>query len=182
MRSERILRIHAQAHPLLAVSFSEVHKNNIRARLLKTPQRNIQRFTKGKEMKDISKMEMAKTVFGHPSIKVEKAFFGLKTKVTYTKTNCAVKGLCLEYTLDDGKKIIDFLNAEEGSIDDAVQKIGKLSTSDYGSLRLALCYSEDKRFAALQLYKYQNFSYITDGKVWIYEGDDAEKHLRPFIK
>jgi hypothetical protein len=133
-------------------------------------------------MKNISKMEMAKAVFGHPSIRVEKSFFGLKTKVTYTKTNSVVRGLHLEYSIDDGKKIDEFLSVEEGSLDDAVQRIGKLQTSDYGNYRLALCYSKDKRFAALQLYKYQNFSYDTDGKVWIYEGDDAEKRLHPFIK
>jgi len=58
-------------------------------------------------MENISKMEMATALFNQIYIKTEKAFFGLKTKVTYAPTNSPIVGTSLEFaTGNDAKKLL----------------------------------------------------------------------------
>ena len=55
-------------------------------------------------MENISKMEMATALFNQIYIKTEKAFFGLKTKITYAPTNSPVVGTSLEFAPAEGQK------------------------------------------------------------------------------
>lgn len=127
-------------------------------------------------------MEMASVLFKKSCIKVEKSFFGLKTKVTYLTTNSPVNGLSLEYDCTNGKKVMDFMNTAPSGIDQLIEKEGKPQTSDNGNMLLTLCYSKDHQFAAFQLFQYSNFEYHVVGEIKFYEGSDAEKELSPFIK
>ncbi len=133
-------------------------------------------------MENISKMEMAKALFEKPYIKVEKAFFGLKTKVTYTPTNSPVVGLCLDYAPADGDKVKRLFAASPKEVESILEKQGRPSTSPNGHWRLSLCYSKDRKFVALHFSEFIGFEYKTVGETRFVEGDGAGKMLRPFVK
>ena len=133
-------------------------------------------------MENISKMEMASALFNKSYIKVEKKFFGFITKVTYTPTNSPVVGLCLDYALADGEKVKRLATAAPGEVVTLIKKEGKPATSPNGHWRLSLCYSQDRRFAALHVSEFVGFEYKTIGEIRFLEGDDAAKILQAFVK
>ena len=133
-------------------------------------------------MENISKMEMASALFSKSYIKVEKKFFGFITKVTYTPTNSPVVGLCLDYALADGEKVKRLATAAPGEVVTLIKKEGKPATSPNGHWRLSLCYSQDRRFAALHVSEFVGFEYKTIGEIRFLEGDDAGKILQAFVK
>ncbi|MCQ2063422.1 MAG: hypothetical protein MJY99_08830 [Fibrobacter sp.] len=132
-------------------------------------------------MANIAKMEMANALFKKKCIKVEKAFFGLKTNVTYTPTNSSVVGDCLDFSCADSKKVVEFFEAAPNQVEALVQKEGQVKQSCNGNTRLFLCYSKDRKFAAMQLFLYSNFEYRAQGDAKFFEGSDAEKKLKAFV-
>lgn len=133
-------------------------------------------------MENISKMEMANALFNKPYIKTEKKFFGIKTNVTYTKTNSPVVGICLEFSPTEGQKVQAIVEASLESLDATIQREGRPKTSDNGNYRLNLCYSQDREFAALQLQQFSGFEYHNVGGIRFVEGDEAHKLLAVFVK
>lgn len=133
-------------------------------------------------MENISKMEMASALFQKPYIKVEKAFFGFITKVTYTPTNSPVVGRCLDFSLVDGEKVQRLIAAAPNDVEAILQKDGRPTTFPNGHWRLSICYSQDHKFAALHFSEYVGFEYKAIGETRFAEGDAAEKLLRPFVK
>ena len=133
-------------------------------------------------MENISKMEMASALFSKSYIKVEKKFFGFITKVTYTPTNSPVVGLYLDYALADGEKVKRLASAAPGEVVTLIKKDGRPTTSPNGHWRLSLCYSQDRRFAALCFSEFVGFEYKTIGEIRFVEGDDAAKILQAFVK
>ena len=133
-------------------------------------------------MENISKMEMAEALFSKSYIKVEKKFFGFITKVTYTPTNSPVVGLCLDYALADGEKVKHLATAAPGEVVTLIKKDGRPATCPNGHWRLSLCYSQDRRFAALHVSEFIGFEYKTIGEIRFVEGDDAAKILQAFVK
>jgi hypothetical protein len=133
-------------------------------------------------MENISKMEMAKALFEKPYIKVEKKFFGFITNITYTPTNSPIVGLCLDYALADGEKVKQLAFAAPGEVVTLIKKDGKPETSPNGHWRLSLCYSKDRKFAALCFSEFVGFEYKTIEGPRFLEGDDAGKILQAFVK
>lgn len=133
-------------------------------------------------MENISKMEMANALFNKPYIKTEKKFFGIKTNVTYTKTNSPVVGICLEFSPTEGQKVQTIVGAPSNDLEMTIQREGLPKTSDNGNIRLNLCYSQDHEFAALHLQQFSGFEYHTLGEIRFAEGDEARKLLAVFVK
>ena len=133
-------------------------------------------------MENISKMEMATALFNQIYIKTEKAFFGLKTKVTYAPTNSPVVGTALEFAPSEGQKAKAILEASPAELDAALQKNGRPQTSDNGNMKLNLCYSRDHEFAAFHLQQFSGFEYRTVIETRFATGNDAKKLLQAFIK
>lgn len=137
---------------------------------------------KRKNMENVKNMEMAKTVFGMNCIKVEKALFGLMTKVVYTPTNSPVVGVCLDFDPVNGEKVRHIIEVSPDKVESVVEKEGLPKACDNGNFRLSICYSKDCQFAALQLQQFSNFSYHQVGEIRFAEGELAAKELRPFVK
>ena len=133
-------------------------------------------------MANISNMEMACAVFEKSCIKVEKAFFGLKTKVTYKPTNSPVVGGTFEYSASEGDKLNQLVTAAPSEVEAILQKVGRPVESPNGHWMVSICYSKDHKFAAIQLSEFVGFDYKNVGEVRFTEGEDAEKLLRPFVK
>lgn len=133
-------------------------------------------------MENISKMEMATALFNQIYIKTEKAFFGLKTKVTYAPTNSPVVGTSLEYSPAEGQKAKAILEASPAELDAVLQKNGRPQTSDNGNMKLNLCYSRDHEFATFHLQQFSGFEYHTVIETKFATGNEAKKLLHAFIK
>lgn len=133
-------------------------------------------------MENICKMEMASALFEKECIKVEKAFFGLKTNVTYTPTNSPMVGLCLDYDPMVGQKVKLLVGAPIGEMEKLVAKEGCPCTCANGNFRLSLCYSKDRSFVALQLAQYSNFVYKPVSEIRFIEGAEACKAIAAFVK
>lgn len=133
-------------------------------------------------MENIKKMEMASALFKKDCIKVEKAFFGLVTKITYIPTGSPVVGLSLEFDPINGEKVSQLIDASAGNLEALIKKVGCLKCCDNGNYRLSLCFSRDHRFAALQLHQFSNFSYRSVGEIRFVEGDVAEREISLFVK
>ncbi len=133
-------------------------------------------------MDNINNMKMASAIFQKNCIKVEKKFFGLMTKVTYTPSNSDVVGLCLEYDSTNGERVKKLMAESADEMEEDFQNGKCPVTTENGSMQLSLCYSKDHKFAALQLLQYKNFEYRAISDVRFAEGDEAEKVLHPFLK
>ena len=133
-------------------------------------------------MANISNMEIASAVFEKSCIKVEKSFFGLKTKVTYVPTNSPIVGETLESASAEGAKLDRLVAASPNDVESILQKTGRPETSPNGHWLVSICYSKDHKFVAMQLSEFVGFDYKAVGDVRFAEGEDAEKLLRPFVK
>ena len=133
-------------------------------------------------MANISNMEMACAVFEKSCIKVEKVIFGLKTKVTYIPTNSPIVGETFEYSVSEGDKLNQLVTAAPNEVDFILQKVGRPVESSNGHWMVSICYSKDRKFAAIQLSEFVGFDYKNVGEVRFAEGEEAEKLLRPFVK
>lgn len=130
----------------------------------------------------INNMPMACALYKKSCIKVQKALWGLKTKIVYTQTNSPIEGRYLEYGPVNGFKIQHFLETSSENLDECARGMGVLQTTENGRFCLSLCYSKDRLFAAMQLSQYVDFDYCPIGKIRFAEGEEAKTLLRPFVK
>jgi len=125
-------------------------------------------------MASIKNMELSKELFSKNFITVHKSFFGLCTKVVYNPTGSEVKGFSHEYATEPGQRIEALLNTDPSLLEKAIDGIGKIEKSDIGTMRLDGCISDDRQFAAFQLFTYSQYLYKPLTEVKIYEGHAAE--------
>lgn len=130
----------------------------------------------------INNMEMASALFKKSYIKIEKAFFGLKTKIIYTLTNSPVVGDYLEYDRTCGAKVKYLLDLPTDQLQEALKNEKHLEPVANGMYSLSLCYSKDHRFAAFLLSRYIEFDYCPVSEVRFVQGDDAEALLRTLVR
>ncbi|MCL4102007.1 hypothetical protein SAMN05720766_1084 [Fibrobacter sp. UWH9] len=133
-------------------------------------------------MEFINNMELACGLFKNSHIQVKKAFFGLKKNVIYTLTNSIVRGSYMEYDFTNGKKVAMLLETPWESLEAVLGKVGRPVPADNGMFCLSMCYSQDRKFAAMQLCRYVSFDYVPTCDIRFAEGDEAEILLRPFVK
>jgi len=133
-------------------------------------------------MEFINNMELASGLFKNPHIQLKKAFFGLKKNVVYTRTNSVVKGKYMEFDYTNGQKVQMLLDAPWESLEAVVSKMGCPVPAENGMFCLSMCFSQDRRFAAMQLCRYVGFDYVPVHDIRFAEGDEAEALLSPFVK
>lgn len=133
-------------------------------------------------MSFINNVEMAKALFQKSCIKVEKAFFGLQTKVIYTLTNSPVVGDYQEYDTINGRKIKYFLELPSTKLAKELQKGTKIEPAENGVFSLCFCYSKDHQFAAFLLSQYIEFDYCPVSDIRFVQGGEAEALLHALSK
>lgn len=122
-------------------------------------------------MSSLKNLEMAYAVSTHPHITVKKSFFS--TKVLYTPTGSRVRVSVYEYTPTEGAYLISLLDTPLDKLPDELRQKGKPTPGSNGHFHLEVCLSEDRRFCALQVFRYGDFRYSAIGEPRFYEGDDA---------
>ena len=125
-------------------------------------------------MSSFKSLAMAKTVASHQEITIQKSFFGLVQKAVYNPTNSPILAYQYDYTTENGIRIKQVLNASAAQFEQAVEQAGQVNKAPVGPFRAEICLSADHRFAAVQLFGYNDFEYFPLLDVIYYEGQAAE--------
>lgn len=118
---------------------------------------------------------------------VKKPFPDLKEIVFTNPTKSKIDGGCLALDIEDGDKIKELLELPDETICEMASKMNPLSPVENGMYNLSFCYSQDHKFAALQLTKYMSFEYRPVTAIRFVEnetaeGDEAEVLYKAFVK
>lgn len=118
---------------------------------------------------------------------VKKPFPDLKEIVFTNPTKSKIDGGCLALDIEDGDKIKELLELPDETICEMGSKMNPLSPVENGMYNLSFCYSQDHKFAALQLTKYMSFEYRPVTAIRFVEnetaeGDEAEVLYKAFVK
>lgn len=122
--------------------------------------------------------EMDSSLLKQSNVSVTKSFFGLKETIFYNPTKSKIDGGDLELDPDSGDKIKELLELPDDTICEMASKMNHLSPAENGMYDLSFCYSQDHKFAALQLTKYLSFEYRPVTAIRFVENETAESLLR----
>ena len=132
-------------------------------------------------MANIKNMKMADVLFANPNIEIKKAYYGLKTIVTYKPTKSPVAAYQLEFAPEYANKLADLLRTPDDKIEEVAKKLGELTNTPNGNVRLEVCVSKDKQFVAAQLLQFRDFDYHAVSEVRIIEGELAATLANLFV-
>lgn len=111
-----------------------------------------------------------------------KTSFGLREAIFTNPTKSKIDGGCLALDLEDGDKIKDLLELPDETICEMTSKMNPLTPVEKGIYELSFCYSQDRKFAALQLAKYMSFEYRPVTAIRFVENETAESLLGILLK
>ncbi len=131
-------------------------------------------FTNDREMNDF--------LHNQSNISIKKTFFGLKETLFFNPTKSKIDGGDLELDSDNGDKIKELLELPDDTICQLTSKMDHLLPTENGMYDLSYCYSQDHKFAALQLTKYMSFEYRPVTAIRFVENETAESLLRILLK
>lgn len=126
-------------------------------------------------MANIKKMEMAQAIFANENVSVEKTFFGLKTKLTYKPTGCAIKAEEYDFTPDMGERMLKIIKTPANKLAAAIHEAGKIATTPIGHFHLETCVSEDGQWAAMQMFRFTDFKFQPETEVIYFDGENAKQ-------
>lgn len=118
---------------------------------------------------------MADAVLTNQNISVEKALLGLATKYYYEPTHSEVRGYTYDYAPDMGERLAHVLSVSPEELGTTIAKCGDIVSTPIGHWHLEACLSADHSFAALQLFRFVDFSNTPVSSVKIYEGEAARQ-------
>lgn len=126
--------------------------------------------------------EMDDSLHNQSNISVKKTFFGLKETLFFNPTKSRIDGGDLELDPDNGDKIKELLELPDDTICQLTSKMDHLLPAENGMYDLSYCYSQDHKFAALQLTKYMSFEYRPVTAIRFVENETAESLLKILLK
>lgn len=124
-------------------------------------------------MANINKLEMGRTLATDPRISTTSTFFGLIHTSVYVPTGSKMATYTFEYPAEREAKIEALIGLTGDALANAATDLKTLKSDTLGNLRLEACVSADRRFAALQLFRYSNFEATPLSRLAVYEGADA---------
>lgn len=124
-------------------------------------------------MAKINNLAIAKAVVSNPNISIQNAFFGLVQRVVYTPTQSPVDIITEEYTPEQGERLRRLLSLSPAKMSEELSKGQKPQSTSVGPYRLEVCLSRDRRFAAMQLFRYAgiDFESVSDYRCLV--GEEA---------
>jgi len=125
-------------------------------------------------MSKLKSLEMAAAVESNQNIAVKRSFMGLCEKVTYTPTGSAVVCKRMYCQPDDGRRIQELVETTPDRLAAKVKQMPKVDPVAIGNLLVETAISKDRRFVAVQLFKYADFTYVPMTQPTFYEGEQAE--------
>ena len=126
-------------------------------------------------MANIKNLEMAAALSKHHHIDIEKSFLGLRTSVVYQPTQSRVDIYIQDYNTEMGAKLERILKAPADKLESAIEKEGTIEKAAISNIRLELCLSRDRQFAAAQLFSFYDLQYHPVTEPRFIEGREAEQ-------
>lgn len=122
-------------------------------------------------MPSIKSLEMAATLSANDHIEIKKSLFS--QKAVYTPTSSPLNITIAEYSPADGERMAQLLRQPLSRLAEELKAKGCPSTTPVGQYRLEAAVSKDGQFAAVQLFRFNNFSYAAVSELLTAEGSDA---------
>ena len=122
-------------------------------------------------MASFNSLHIAEPLSADNRITIKKGFLGFGSKVVYNPTSSKIQSYIKEYSPADGERITKILTRPVSEIDTA--KTERFTESAIGQYMLEMCLSEDRKFVALQLQRFSDFSFKPVSELKVYEGDNA---------
>ena len=117
---------------------------------------------------------MAAAISKNQHISYKSSFFGLSRKAVYEPTQSTIRGDVYEYTPADGERLERLLALPTEKLEKELDEKGCPASVPIGQYRLEACTSADGQFAAVQLFRFSDFSYKPVSELLIWEGEDAK--------
>ena len=115
---------------------------------------------------------MAEAVSRHTDLEIKKSFFGLFKSVYYIPTHSKVQSYEFYYDRLTKEDLEPILKVDDEKLAESTKHV-KLSSVPNGNLKVELCLSQDRQFAAVRLYQFQNFLYRPLSEIRYFEGEVA---------
>ena len=125
-------------------------------------------------MANFKNMEMAAALSQQPYITIKSTLFGISKKAIYTPTNSPLKPDFKEYTPEHGTQVEHLLSLPTEKLVQELQANKFPTSTPVGQYRLEVCISADNRFAALQLFRFSEFSYRPASELLTFTDTEAE--------
>lgn len=124
-------------------------------------------------MASFKNLEMAAALSTNEHIAIKKTLFGLSQKAVYEPTQSTLKTDVFEFTPDHGTQLEHLLTLPTEKLMQEAQTKGLPKSTPVGQYRLEVCISTDRNFAALQLFRFSEFSYKVASNLLFFEGQEA---------
>lgn len=122
-------------------------------------------------MASFKNLEMAAALSNDNRIEVKKSLFG--QKALYQPTQSALEVTILEFAPDAGTRLEHLLSLPQDKLQAELQAKGTPKSTPVGQYRLEVVRSKDGAFAAVQLFRFNNFSYTSASELKVLEGADV---------
>lgn len=113
---------------------------------------------------------MASKVLALPLVQSQKSFLFGKSYF-YVNQGNKLKAKIYDYSPKNGKLLQKIMLAPQTHLPLLVEEYGSIPKADIGNYHLEMCVAEDRRFTALQLFRFVNYEYTPVTDVCIYEED-----------
>ncbi len=123
-------------------------------------------------MANFKNLEMAQALSQNQHITIKKSLFG--TKALYAPSQSKLEVSIVEYTPTEGERLERLLALPIEKIAAELQAKGKPSATSVGQYRLEAVVSADHQFAAVQLFRFTDFSYNAVSQLVCCEGNEVE--------
>ncbi|MBQ9556944.1 MAG: hypothetical protein IJV05_12055 [Muribaculaceae bacterium] len=124
-------------------------------------------------MANFNKLSMATELLSHNNLHTVSGFMGLSKKLVYTPTGATVSVNRYNYNPEAIAHLQRVIDSDGKGLAAAV-KACRVQKLEIGNIELDACISADKRFVALQLLQFIDYTYQPISRVAIYEGEQAQ--------
>ncbi|HEY9551098.1 MAG TPA: hypothetical protein VIQ97_02330 [Prevotella sp.] len=125
-------------------------------------------------MATINQLQIAKKLIETNHISIRKSFFGLIQKPFHTTTGSPISCYQYHFTADVAEQVVRLLNQPTDQFAQSLQSKEPFKSLTHGNVRVELCLSADKQFAALMALRYADFKYTPASDMKVLEGSQAE--------
>lgn len=131
-------------------------------------------------MANIKNLRMWKDIRNDGRVGIRKTMLGLITTAIYQKTNSIIDAKTIEYTPQDGDRLLRILEVPVEKLEETIGDFHP-SPAANGNYMAELSFSKDSEFIALMLLQFQHMNYEPVTPVIIFEGKEAQMVRRIFF-
>ena len=124
-------------------------------------------------MANFKNLNMANELMSNPNLRVVSSMFGLSKKLVYAPTGATVAEHRYNYNPEAVSHLQNVIESDSKGLAAAV-KACRVQRLEIGNIELDACVTADKRFVALQLLRFMDYTYQPVTRVAFYEGDQAQ--------